>query len=52
MNAVMRPLEIVPEVVPMTVDALRLLDEQGFFDNDPRWNFDHDATTGRKPLPD
>jgi Uma2 family endonuclease len=35
MNAVIRPLEIVPEVVPMTVDALRLLDEQGFFDNDP-----------------
>jgi Uma2 family endonuclease len=35
MNAVMRPLEIVPEVVPMTVEALRLLDEQGFFDTDP-----------------
>jgi Uma2 family endonuclease len=35
MNAVMRPLEIVPEVVPMTVEALRLLDEQGFFDDYP-----------------
>ena len=35
MNALIRPAEIAAQVVPMTVEALRLLDEQGFFDNDP-----------------
>jgi Uma2 family endonuclease len=35
MNAIFRPSEVIPEIVPMTVIALRLLDEQGFFDNDP-----------------
>jgi Uma2 family endonuclease len=34
MNAIIRPSEIIPEVVPLTVDALRMLDDQGFFDND------------------
>ena len=34
MIATIRPAEIVPEVVPMTVAALRLLDEQNFFVND------------------
>lgn len=34
MNAIIRPSEVVPEIVPMSVEALRLLDEQGFFDND------------------
>ena len=34
MNALARPTEIAAQVVPMTVEALRLLDEQGFFDND------------------
>lgn len=35
MNAIIRPSEIIPQVVPMTVEALRVLDDQGFFDNDP-----------------
>jgi Uma2 family endonuclease len=35
MNAIIRPSEIIPEVVPLTVEALRVLDDQGFFDNDP-----------------
>jgi Uma2 family endonuclease len=35
MNAIIRPTEIIPEVVPLTVDALRMLEDQGFFDNDP-----------------
>lgn len=43
MNAVIRPEEIVPEVVPMTVAALRLLDEQGFFAND---NHRHELIDG------
>jgi Uma2 family endonuclease len=34
MNAIIRPVDITPEVVPMTVEALRLLDDQGFFAND------------------
>jgi Uma2 family endonuclease len=34
MNAVIRPAEIEPVVVPMTVEALRILDDQGFFAND------------------
>jgi Uma2 family endonuclease len=34
MNAVIRPTEVIPQVVPMTVEALRLLDDQGFFEND------------------
>jgi Uma2 family endonuclease len=34
MNAIIRPSEIIPEVVPLTVDALRMLEDQGFFDND------------------
>jgi Uma2 family endonuclease len=43
MNAVIRPEEIVPEVVPMTVEALRVLDEQGFFAND---NHRHELIDG------
>jgi Uma2 family endonuclease len=34
MNAQLRPVEIEPQVVPMTVEALRLLDDNGFFDGD------------------
>lgn len=34
MNAQMRPVDIEPQVVPMTVEALRLLDDNGFFDGD------------------
>jgi Uma2 family endonuclease len=34
MNAQMRPIDIEPQVVPMTVEALRLLDDNGFFDGD------------------
>jgi Uma2 family endonuclease len=34
MNAQVRPAEVMPQVVPMTVAALRLLDENGFFDGD------------------
>ena len=43
MNAIVRPNEIIPEVVPMTVDALRLLDEQGYFAND---NCKHELIDG------
>jgi Uma2 family endonuclease len=43
MNALIRPEEIVPEVVPMTVEALRVLDEQGFFAND---NHRHELIDG------
>jgi Uma2 family endonuclease len=43
MNAIIRPEEIVPEVVPMTVEALRLLDDQGFFAND---NYRHELIDG------
>jgi Uma2 family endonuclease len=43
MTAVIRPEEIVPEVVPMTVEALRVLDEQGFFAND---NHRHELIDG------
>ena len=43
MNSIVRPNEIIPEVVPMTVDALRLLDEQGFFAND---NCKHELIDG------
>jgi Uma2 family endonuclease len=43
MNAVIRPEETVPEVVPMTVEALRVLDEQGFFAND---NHRHELIDG------
>jgi Uma2 family endonuclease len=34
MNAQLRPIDVSPQVVPMTVVALRLLDENGFFDGD------------------
>jgi Uma2 family endonuclease len=34
MNAPIRPDETDAQVVPMTVEALRILDEQGFFDDD------------------
>jgi Uma2 family endonuclease len=34
MNAQLRPVDIEPQVVPMTVEALRLLDVNGFFDAD------------------
>jgi Uma2 family endonuclease len=34
MNAIIRPDETEPVIVPMTVEALRILDEQGFFDDD------------------
>lgn len=43
MNALIRPTEIIPEVVPMTVEALRLLDDQGFFAND---NHRHELIDG------
>ena len=43
MNAIIRPNEIIPEVVPMTVAALRLLVEQGFFAND---NHRHELIDG------
>jgi Uma2 family endonuclease len=43
MNAIIRPDEIIPEVVPMTVEALRLLDDQGFFAND---NHRHELIDG------
>jgi Uma2 family endonuclease len=43
MNAVIRPEEVIPEVVPMTVEALRLLDDQGFFAND---NHRHELIDG------
>jgi Uma2 family endonuclease len=43
MNALIRPTEIVPQVVPMTVDALRILDDQGFFAND---NCKHELIDG------
>lgn len=43
MNAVVRPEEITPEVVPMTVEALRILDDQGFFAND---NHRHELIDG------
>jgi Uma2 family endonuclease len=43
MNSIIRPEESVPEVVPMTVEALRLLDEQGFFAND---NCKHELIDG------
>jgi Uma2 family endonuclease len=33
MNAIIRPSEIVPEAVPLTVRALRVLDEQGYFND-------------------
>lgn len=34
MNAQLRPIDTVPQVVPMTVTALRLLDDNGFFEGD------------------
>lgn len=34
MNAQFRPVEIIPQVVPMTVTALRMLDDNGFFEGD------------------
>jgi Uma2 family endonuclease len=43
MNAIIRPDEIEPVVVPMTVEALRLLDDQGFFAND---NCKHELIDG------
>jgi Uma2 family endonuclease len=36
MNALLRPIDVLPQVVPMTVTACRLLDENGFFDGDTR----------------
>ena len=43
MNSIIRPNEIIPEVVPMTVEGLRLLDEQGYFAND---NHRHELIDG------
>jgi Uma2 family endonuclease len=43
MNAIIRPDEIEPVIVPMTVEALRILDEQGFFAND---NHRHELIDG------
>jgi Uma2 family endonuclease len=43
MNAIIRPEETLPEVVPTTVEALRLLDDQGFFAND---NHRHELIDG------
>jgi Uma2 family endonuclease len=43
MNAIIRPDEIEPVIVPMTVEALRILDEQGFFAND---NHRHELIEG------
>jgi Uma2 family endonuclease len=43
MNAPIRPDETDAQVVPMTVEALRILDEQGFFAND---NHRHELIEG------
>lgn len=43
MSAIIRPADIKPQVVPMTVEALRILDEQGFFAND---NHRHELIDG------
>ena len=51
MNALARPAEIVAQVVPMTVEGLRILDEQGFFDNDNNKHELIDGTLVMTPPP-
>jgi Uma2 family endonuclease len=51
MNAIIRPTEIIPEVVPLTVDALRMLEDQGFFENDHNRHELIDGTLVMTPPP-